>query len=171
MKRIFLVGFMGCGKSTVGRNLARALNWQFVDLDTYIQGQQGCSITEIFDRLGETGFRLLEQEALKAVSQLNEVVVATGGGAPCFHNNMAIMKQAGLTIYLQLSPQGLYERLLPARRSRPLIADKSETELFHFIEVKLAEREPFYKQASVVADAAATGVESYLKIIQQIKQL
>jgi shikimate kinase len=166
MKRIFLVGFMGSGKSTVGRNLARALNWTFIDLDSYIQEKQGCSISEIFERNGETAFRLLEKESLEEVELLDKVVVATGGGAPCYHNNMLGMKQAGLTIYLKLVPKELQIRLLPARKTRPLIANKSDDELLEFIEEKLKEREPFYAQASVVADATANGIEPYLNIIK-----
>lgn len=166
MKRIFLIGFMGCGKSTVGRNIARALNWKFIDLDNYIQEKDGSSVTEIFKRDGEEVFRLMEKQALDEILQLNDVVVATGGGAPCFHNNMLTMKQAGLTIYLKLSPSGLFQRLLPARKTRPLIADKNADELLLFIEKKLEEREPFYCQASVVADASVSGIEPYLRMIQ-----
>jgi shikimate kinase len=166
MKRIFLVGFMGSGKSTVGRNLARALNWTFIDLDTYIQDKQGCSIPEIFERDGETAFRLLEKESLEEVELLDKVVVATGGGAPCYHNNMITMNNAGLTIYLKIIPKELQIRLLPARKTRPLIANKSDDELLEFIEEKLKEREPFYAQASVVADATANGIEPYLNIIK-----
>jgi len=166
MNRIFLIGFMGCGKSTVGRNLARALNWKFIDLDQFIQEQEGLSITEIFSRQGEEVFRMLEKNALEKVSILENVVIATGGGAPCHHNNLEQMKETGLTIYLKLEPEGLLERLLPARKSRPLIANKSDDELLLFIRKKLAEREPFYNQASVVADASVTGVEPYLRIIK-----
>ncbi len=166
MNRIFLIGFMGCGKSTVGRNLARALNWKFIDLDQFIQEQEGLSITEIFSQQGEEVFRMLEKNALDKVATLENVVIATGGGAPCTHNNLERMKETGLTIYLKLEPEGLLERLLPARKSRPLIANKSDDELLLFIREKLAEREPFYNQASVVADASVTGVEPYMQIIK-----
>lgn len=166
MKRIFLIGFMGCGKSTVGRNLARALNWKFIDLDQFIQEQEGLSITEIFSQQGEEVFRMLEKNALEKVATIENVVIATGGGAPCHHNNLGRMKETGLTIYLKLEPEGLLERLLPARKSRPLIANKSDNELLLFIREKLAEREPFYNQASVIADASVTGVEPYLRIIK-----
>lgn len=166
MNRIFLIGFMGCGKSTVGRNLARALNWKFIDLDQFIQEQEGLSITEIFNQQGEEVFRLLEKNALEKAATLENVVIATGGGAPCHHNNLERMKESGLTIYLKLEPEGLLERLLPARKSRPLIANKSDDELLLFIREKLAEREPFYNQASVIADASVTGIEPYLQLIK-----
>lgn len=167
MNRIFLIGFMGCGKSTVGRNLARALNWKFIDLDQFIQEQEGLSITEIFNQQGEEVFRLLEKNALEKAATLENVVIATGGGAPCHHNNLERMKESGLTIYLKLEPEGLLERLLPARKSRPLIANKSDDELLLFIREKLAEREPFYNQASVIADASVTGIEPYLQLIKR----
>lgn len=167
MNRIFLIGFMGCGKSTVGRNLARALNWKFIDLDQFIQEQEGLSITEIFNQQGEEVFRLLEKNALEKAATLENVVIATGGGAPCHHNNLERMKESGLTIYLKLEPEGLLERLLAARKSRPLIANKSDDELLLFIREKLAEREPFYNQASVIADASVTGIEPYLQLIKR----
>ncbi len=166
MKRIFLIGFMGSGKSTVGRNLANALKWKFIDLDTYIEDKQGFLVSEIFSRDGESVFRLMEQQALEEVSKMDNVVIATGGGVPCFFNNMENMKQAGLTMYLKLSPESLLQRLLPARKTRPLIADKSDAELLLYIEKKLEERESFYCQASVVADASATSIEPYLRIIK-----
>jgi len=166
MERIFLIGFMGCGKSTVGRNLARALNWKFIDLDTFIQEKEQRSISEIFSRDGEEAFRLLEKKAVQEVASIEQVVVATGGGAPCYHNNLELMKQTGLTIYLKLTPKELTNRLLPARKTRPLIANKTDEELFSFIEEKLAEREPFYCKASIVADATATSVAPYLRIIR-----
>lgn len=166
MTRIFLIGFMGCGKSTVGRNLARSLNWKFIDLDTFIQDKEGCTVTEIFNREGEEVFRLHEKKALEEVAVMDNVVIATGGGAPCFHNNMEFMKQKGLTIYLKLSPKGLFERLLPARKSRPLIANKNDDELLSYIEQKLLERESYYNMASVVADASATDIEPYLRTIR-----
>lgn len=165
MDRIFLIGFMGCGKSTVGRNLARALNWNFIDLDNYIQEKEARTISEIFSRDGEEVFRLMEKNALEAVATISQVVVATGGGAPCFHNNLELMKQTGLTIYLKLTPKELTNRLLPARKMRPLIANKTDEELLAFIERKLSEREPYYCKAAIVADATATSVDPYLRII------
>ncbi len=166
VKRIFLVGFMGSGKSTVGRNIARALNWKFIDLDNFIEDKEGSTITDIFNKDGENEFRVIEKKALDDVIEYENVVVATGGGAPCYFNNMQLMKDAGLTIYLKLSSLNLFERLVNARKSRPLIATKSDSELLDYIEAKLTERDPFYKQASVIADASATGVEPYLKIIK-----
>ena len=166
MERIFLIGFMGCGKSTVGRNLARAMNWRFIDLDTFIQDKEKRTISEIFSHEGEEAFRLMEKKALEEVATFSQVVVATGGGVPCYYQNLELMKKTGLTIYLKLTPKELTDRLLPARKSRPLIAHKTDEELLAFIEEKLAQREPFYCKASIVADATATSVAPYLRIIR-----
>lgn len=168
--RVYLTGFMGSGKTTVGQMLARALDWQFIDLDQHIEKQEGQSITDIFKAKGEAGFRQLEHEALKQVSLLSRVIVSTGGGTPCFNGNMELMNQSGLTIYLKLDAKVLRDRLLPARKSRPLIADKSDGELLDFICEKLAEREPYYMQSAVKADATTVGVAPYLNIIEMYNQ-
>ncbi len=164
--RVFLTGFMGSGKTTVGQMLARALNWQFIDLDQYIEKQQEQSIRQIFETEGEASFRQMEHQALKDVAEISNVIVSTGGGTPCFHGNMDLMNKSGLTIYLKLEPEVLKDRLMPARKSRPLIAGKSDSELLDFIRKKLAEREPWYRQSVVKADATSVGVAPYINIIE-----
>lgn len=166
VERIFLVGFMGSGKSTVGRILARAMAWKFIDLDDYVQEKEGMTITQIFAQYGEKAFREMEKNAITEVSLLQNVIIATGGGAPCFHNNMVFMKEHGLTIYLFLNAEGLCERLMPARNSRPLIANKNKSELLAFIKEKIAEREPYYSKAHITADATTVGTEPYVNIIR-----
>lgn len=168
--RVFLTGFMGSGKTTVGQMLARALDWQFIDLDQHIEKQEGQSIRDIFETSGEVAFRQMEHKALKEVSLLSHVIVSTGGGTPCFHGNMDWMNQSGLTIYLKLDAKVLKDRLMPARKSRPLIANKSDSELLDFIREKLAEREPWYMQSAVKADATTVGVAPYVNIIEMYNQ-
>lgn len=168
--RVFLTGFMGSGKTTVGQMLARALNWQFIDLDQYVEKQQGQSIRHIFDTEGEVAFRQMEHHALKEVAKRSNIIVSTGGGTPCFHGNMELMNQSGLTIYLKLDAKVLKDRLMPARKSRPLIAKKSDSELLAFIHEKLAEREPWYNQSAVKADATTVGVAPYINIIEMYNQ-
>jgi shikimate kinase len=168
--RVYLTGFMGSGKTTVGQMLARTLNWQFIDLDQHIEKQQGQSISHIFETKGEEVFRQMEHQALKEVAELSNVIISTGGGTPCFHGNMDLMNQSGLTIYLKLNAEILKDRLMPARKSRPLIAKKSSSELLVFIREKLAEREPWYEQAAVKADATTVGVAPYIKIIEMYNQ-
>lgn len=165
MKKLFLVGFMGSGKSTMGKQIAKGLNWRFIDLDDFIEAKMGKTITSIFNDEGEDVFRHLERETLEEMAHLDKVVVATGGGVPCFHDNMGFMNSHGRTVYLKLPPQELCQRLLPVRSTRPLIANKSDGELLDYIKEKLSEREPFYNQAHILADASASSVTPYLEIL------
>ena len=164
MRPVFLIGFMGCGKSTVGKEVAKALNCGFIDLDIYIQEKTGKTIPEIFEQIGETEFRLMEKDALREVAALKNTVIATGGGVPCFYDNISLMNKSGLTIYLKLSPAELFKRLTNERDLRPLIANKNDDELLQFIEIKLTEREVFYNQALVVIDAETAKIEDYISI-------
>jgi shikimate kinase len=168
--RVFLTGFMGSGKTTVGQMLARALQWRFIDLDQYIEEQRGQSVSDIFSTHGETAFRQMEHEAVIEMTHLSRVIVSTGGGTPCFHGNMDLMNQSGLTIYLKLSADILKDRLMPARKTRPLIAEKSDSELLDFVRKKLEEREPCYEKAAVKADATTVGVAPYINIIEMYNQ-
>ncbi len=161
---------MGSGKTTVGQMLARALKWQFIDLDQHIEKKHGQSIPHIFSTQGEAAFRQMENEAINEMTQLSNVIVSTGGGTPCFHGNMDLMNQSGLTIYLKLDAEVLKDRLMPAKKSRPLIANKSDSELLDFIREKLREREMYYMQSAVKADATAVGVAPYINIIEMYNQ-
>ncbi len=164
---LFLIGFMGSGKSTLGRHLARELGWTFIDLDDFIETRENASITRLFAAHGENGFREMERRALAEVVKMQKVVVATGGGTPCFFNNMELMNRAGTTLYLQLSPAALVRRLLPGQAHRPLIADKTPDELLQFITQKLKEREPWYQQAKITADAELLSPEAYVHILKE----
>lgn len=148
--RIYLIGYMGSGKSTVGRGLARALGLSFIDMDNFIEERNHKTIPTIFAEEGEDTFRKLEQKALVELSAFEDVVIATGGGAPCFFNNMEIIKQTGRSVYLQGSPRIIAERLLQSKTERPLIKGKSESELIAFIDQTLRMREQWYLQADVV---------------------
>ena len=149
---IYLIGFMGSGKSTFGKLLAETLHYQFTDMDHFLEQEQKASISELFERYGETGFRELEKDALKQTTHHPRQVVATGGGAPCFFNNMELMNKQGITIYLKLQPEDLAKRLLPGMNHRPLIAGKSEAELLAFIKSKLSERSAYYEEAQITID-------------------
>lgn len=149
-ERIFLVGFMGSGKTTSGRQLARAAGYEFVDLDTAIELETGLDINSIFEQHGEKYFRSIEQRVLKSLISKNNIVVATGGGTPCFHNNMQWMKANGVTVYLDTHPGVLYYRLAPLKAKRPLIKSLTDVELIEFILDKLALREGIYQQADYV---------------------
>lgn len=155
---IFLVGYMGSGKTTMGRKLARALGLDFVDLDEVIVSRAGRSIPEIFEAEGEAGFRALEAEVLRSLGSAGEgapvpAVVSVGGGTPCFHDNMAWMNAHGRTIYLRLSPAALWRRLEQSDvQKRPVLQGLRGDALREFIEEKLAEREPYYLQAQYTID-------------------
>ena len=148
--KVFLIGFMGCGKSTFGKKLAEQLNWDFVDLDDYIEKQEGASIPLIFKNKGEAYFRSLESKAVEESSRWEKTVISTGGGTPCFNDNIISINNIGLSIYIKLSPEVLKSRLEGEKAKRPLIANLSDTELLSFIEAKLAERSDDYSKSEIV---------------------
>jgi len=138
---------MGCGKSTFGKFVAQKFRKTFIDLDEYISKKENKTIPEIFENEGENYFRLIEKKSIQQISQLKNVVVATGGGTPCFFDNMKLMTETGTTIYLKNSPQKLFETLLLIKETRPLLANKNEKELFDYINKELPLREKYYERA------------------------
>ncbi|MBE9602847.1 shikimate kinase [Pedobacter sp. MC2016-24] len=150
--KIFLIGFMGCGKSTHGKKLALKLGYDFIDLDHQIERNLGTSIAAYFAEHGEQAFRKLESETLKTFNYPQNCVVATGGGAPCFFDNMDWMNANGLAVYIQMTPLALARRLEHGKEKRPLLKDLDEAGLVAFIEHKLAEREADYSRAALIAN-------------------
>jgi len=149
MNRIFLIGYMGSGKTTVGQLLATQLGYSFIDMDNHIEGKLFKSVSQIFAELGEDQFRLLEKQCLHEVAEFDQVIISTGGGVPCFFDNMEYMNKQGVTVYLKLSSADLAERLEQSHANkRPLLANRKGEELLHFISEELAKREPFYSQAA-----------------------
>lgn len=163
---IFLIGFMGSGKSTLGAQLARRLDYQFVDMDQLIEDTAEMSIPEIFDEHGEEVFRKWEHDILQELFLGEHMVVSTGGGVPCHSGLMDLMNSKGTTIYLKLSPEALLSRLMRSRTERPLIKGKSERELREFIKSKLKEREEFYLRASRVVDGLNMTAGSLARLLQ-----
>ncbi len=150
--RIFLIGFMGSGKSTLGAQLARRVGYQFIDMDHMIEETAEMSIPEIFNDHGEEVFRKWEYDILRELCRREKLVISTGGGAPCHSNMMDLMNTHGTTIYLKLSPEALKTRLIQSSTERPLIMGKSEPELLDFIKSLLEKRELFYKRAAHIVD-------------------
>ncbi len=150
---IFLIGFMGCGKSTFGRKLAAQFNYEFIDMDTFIEEQSGKTIPQIFAEDGETFFRDLETKVIKKLSSKKNCVIATGGGAPCFNDNMALMNELGVTVYLELSPEKLAQRLMLDKTERPVLQGKNGDELVAHISSLLKKREIHYKIARIIVNA------------------
>lgn len=147
---IFLIGYMGSGKTTIGRGLARRLGMRFVDMDTEVEQRSGLSVADYFAAHGEEAFRGQEREVLESLTAERDAVVATGGGVPCFFDNMEVMNAAGLTIYLKMGPEKLAARLEHGKAKRPLLRDKTQQQLRDFIAENLARREPFYGRAKMV---------------------
>ncbi|MEA3460338.1 MAG: shikimate kinase [Bacteroidota bacterium] len=150
--RIFLIGFMGSGKSTLGSKLARRIEYQFVDMDQLIEDTAEMSVPAIFSEHGEEVFRKWEHDILVELCQREKLVISTGGGAPCHSHLIDLMNAHGTTIYIRLSPEALKDRLIRSRTERPLIKGKSESELLDFITGLLEKRESFYIQATLVVD-------------------
>jgi len=149
--KVFLIGFMGCGKTTLGKKLASKTGFSFVDLDKLIEQQAGKTIPEYFSEHGEAKFRELERDVLQSITFSENSIIATGGGAPCYFDNMDWMNKEGLTVYISLSPAALASRLEKADEVRPVLKDYKGEELVAFIGGKLEERDPFYNKAQIIA--------------------
>ena len=152
MKRIILIGYMGSGKTTVGRALAKELGLPFYDLDWYIENRMRKKVSQIFAEQGEEGFRRIEHNMLHEVAEFENVVISCGGGTPCFFDNMEYMNQQADTVYLKASPEVLYAHLQMGKGVRPLLLNKTPDEVQQFIREQLAYREHFYSQARHIAD-------------------
>ncbi len=165
MARIFLIGYMGSGKTTLGRKLASRLNYDFIDLDHALEEQAGMTIAEYFSSFGETAFRVAESEILKLTAYPENVIISTGGGAPCFFDNMDWMNTNGTTLYIKLSAKTLADRLEHGKEARPILRDKHGDELVTFIAEKLTEREPFYTRAKVIVDGLGLTADKAAQVL------
>lgn len=143
---------MGCGKTTIGKKLAKKIAYNFIDLDKEIEKIEQATIAEIFDSKGEDYFRNVEHQQLVIFSQSKNTVIACGGGTPCYNNNMELMNKYGCTIYIQLNAEALFSRLKQAKAPRPLLKNLKEAELKNYIRNKLQEREPIYIRAKLIID-------------------
>lgn len=153
MKRIFLTGYMGAGKTTVGKVLAEKLGLSFIDLDLFIEERYRKTVRQLFAERGEDAFREIERRLLHEVAEFEDVVISTGGGTPCFFDNMAFMNGAGTTVYLQVSVEELAARLETCRQTRPVLQNRSGEALRDFIRESLEKRAPFYEQCRIVFPA------------------
>jgi shikimate kinase len=143
---------MGSGKTTAGKKLASLLGWSFIDLDKRIEEYAGKTIPEIFSQSGEDYFRIIETQLLRNLKMCTKTVISTGGGTPCYIDNMDYMIETGLTIYLKLTPAELRSRLSQSKAERPLIKDLDQEELTSFIKEKLAVREKWYERSDITMD-------------------
>ncbi len=150
--KLFLVGFMGCGKTTLGKHLASKLKYDFIDFDVLFETRFRISITDFFLKYGESHFRKIESQMLKEAEFYDRTVFSTGGGTACFFDNMEWMNREGITIYVKMSAETLHSRLVKSKLKRPLIADLTNDELKIYIENQLKQREAFYTMASLTVD-------------------
>lgn len=149
LKPLFIIGFMASGKTTFGRALASALNRDFIDLDFYIEQRFRKSIPDIFRTEGEESFRKKEAAMLREVGEFQNVIIACGGGTPCFMQNMEYMNNTGISVLLETDPQIITDRLILNNRRRPLMAGKAPDDIKAETERGIAERQPFYSAANI----------------------
>jgi len=172
MIRVILVGYMGSGKTTIGRALAKELGVPFYDLDWYIESRMRKKIPQIFEERGEEGFRKIEHNMLREVAEFEDVVISCGGGTPCFFDNMDYLNQQGDTVYLKASPEVLYSHLKMGRIERPLIKGKEKEELLQFIGEQLGKRDEYYNKAKHVLNVDTLDNYDKIKIsVQKVKEL
>lgn len=157
---VILIGYMGSGKTTLGKKLASRLGLQFIDTDKLIEKEENITINEIFANHGETYFRELEKKLVLQLKKKDNLLISTGGGLPCFNNLMGELNEMGLTIYLKRPAKELTDRVFNSKKKRPLTAGKSEEELIAFIENALSEREVFYSNAHIIADRNVQNIVS-----------
>ena len=169
MKRIILIGYMGSGKTTVGKALSKETGMMFYDLDWYIESRMRKTVSQIFAEKGEEGFRKIEYNMLHEVAEFEDVIINCGGGTPCFFDNMDYLNQQGDVIYLKATPETLYKHLLMAKVERPLLKDKTPEELIAYITEHLKEREPFYEKAHHTLDVNV--LDNYDKIATSVERI
>ena len=171
MQRVFLIGFMGAGKTSIGKELSAKMNCSFVDLDLFIERRYHQTIRQIFKEKGEDIFREIESKALREVAEFEDVIISTGGGTPCFNQNMMYMNKQGTTVYLKVANEELVRRINLNKRARPLLKDFSGDELSRFVEVTMVRRKQFYEQAKIIYNIEMQGIEmDALSIIRLVEE-
>src|SRR5688572_32925872 len=164
--KIFLIGFMGSGKSYWGRKLSEKLRLPFFDLDEQIESSEGKTISQIFAEEGEEYFRLVEKDTLHIITESHEsFVMATGGGTPCYFNNVEYMNQSGTTVWISTPIDILFERLVKEKQNRPLLKDLSDSQIKGFIIKKFSDRKIYYEQALVIINEDSKVLE---KIVEKV---
>ena len=148
--RIFLVGFMFSGKSTVGKLLAKSMGYEHIDTDHMFESLYNISINDFFEKYGQDLFRELERKLLLTLIEKDNIVISTGGGLPCFHNNMELIKQNGISIHINMSFKSIIHRQKKSKKNRPLLKNKSQEEIEIFLQDLLAKRIDIYNQSNII---------------------
>ena len=169
---IFLIGYMGVGKTVIGKSLSKKINYKFYDLDNYIEGIEGKKVSEIFNQENEVYFRKIENKYLNQLSSKNEKkIISTGGGTPCFENNQSIIQDTSnsIAIYLKANVDTLVYRLKNSIDKRPLISHlKNDRELRDFITKHLFERSFYYEKSDVIIKTDDTDIKNIIKLINEL---
>ena len=169
--RIFLIGFMGSGKSHTGKELAQLLQYPFIDLDDWIEEKAQKTISAVFAENGEKYFRELERTALEEMIQFENAIIACGGGTPCFHGNIEWMNNNGLTIYLETKDDILLTRLEPEKKHRPLLQKYDKVQLKLFIQEKIKERSKYYNQAWVIYKQESLNEKVAIRLVKELSNI
>lgn len=163
--RIYLTGYMGSGKTTIGKKLATRLGFLFIDLDKLIENKYRITIPDIFNRFDEDAFRLVEHQTLQETFTFSNAVISTGGGTPCFYDNMALINQHGYSVYIQMHINSLYERLVNSKKKRPLLDNKTPEQVMEHIHKQLKERESDYLQSKLVIKGESLDINVLVDLI------
>lgn len=169
MTRIILIGYMGSGKTTLGKALSKDLGLPFFDLDWYIENRFCRTVSQLFAERGEDGFRQLERAMLHEVAEFENVVIAAGGGTPCFFDNIDYMNRQAQTVYLKTTPEVLFKHLHMGKQKRPLLSGKTDEEMRAYIVESLAHRAPFYEKANYILNTEL--LDTHKQIQRTIVQL
>ena len=167
MGLLFLIGFMGSGKSKLAKKSAKRCNVEWIDSDLTIENQQGVSIPVLFEKYGEPYFRILEKKFIQELDTSKNAIISVGGGLPCFNNLIELLKEKGIVIYLNRSPKELYQRLIKAKKERPLLASIGNDNLLEFIENLIKQREDYYLMANHVLNRDEQLVETIATIFKK----
>jgi len=167
MEKIILIGYMGSGKSLLGKSIAEMLNIRFINSDSEIEQHTGMSVGQLFEQFGENHFRNLEREFLNSFNVQESFVFATGGGTPCFNNQMEVLNTLGTTVYLQCNNGTLFSRLKHERDHRPLIAGLSDEELRESIDFRMKQRESIYQKAQFTITEEDHNAEKIINLLRQ----
>ena len=166
--RIFIIGFMYSGKSTIGKKLAKAMNLKYIDTDNIFEGKYNITVAHFFEKYGEELFREFEHKILLEAIENENAIISTGGGLPCFYKNMELIKQNGISIYLKMSPLSIIHRINHSKKKRPLLQNKSPEELQTYIETLLKQREIFYNQATITIKGESPNIKEIQEEILSI---
>ena len=166
--KIVLIGFSGAGKSTIAKKIAAHFHFSVLDTDEMLEEKYHISVFNIFEKYGEETFRQLEYNTLIEALQQENVVIATGGGTPCFFDAMKLINEAAISVYVEMAPKSLVQRLLHAKKARPLTKNKTEEALFSYVTEQLIQREPFYKQAHFTVKGESCNLQELIELLPSV---